>query len=290
MTLLLVTILTAFSAAAQSPAADPPLTDVLHRVGAYVAAYQRDFSGVVAEEAYAQHATSGSRFDQYGRQRAVGAKFRDLKSDLLLVKPEGSDRWLQFRDVYEVDGHAVRDRSQRLAKLFLQPSSSSSRQVEKITEESSRYNIGNVVRNVNTPMLALWVLLPENQYRFAFSRVEHPDGDLPADLWDIAYREVAAGTMIRGAAHQDLPVEGHFWIEPSSGRVRLSSLVAKNWQVRAQIDVTYAPDDKLTRLVPREMTETYGGMTDGATVEGHATYSNFRQFQVKVDEKIAPIK
>ena len=31
-------------------------------------------------------------------------------------------------------------------------------------------------------------------------------------------------------------------------------------------------------------------MTDGGTVDGRATYSNFRQFQVKVDEKIAPIK
>jgi hypothetical protein len=29
---------------------------------------------------------------------------------------------------------------------------------------------------------------------------------------------------------------------------------------------------------------------DGTKVEGTATYGKFRQFQVKVDEKIAPIK
>ena len=27
-----------------------------------------------------------------------------------------------------------------------------------------------------------------------------------------------------------------------------------------------------------------------ATIEGTATYTNFRQFQVKVDEKIGPVK
>jgi cell wall assembly regulator SMI1 len=42
--------------------------------------------------------------------------------------------------------------------------------------------------------------------------------------------------------------------------------------------------------VPREMRESYEQHDDGAEVTAVATYSNFRQFQVKVDEKIAPIK
>ena len=57
---------------------------------------------------------------------------RVLTSDLLLVKPVGTDRWVQFRDVFEVDGKPVHDRSERLVKLFLEPTGSSARQVEQI--------------------------------------------------------------------------------------------------------------------------------------------------------------
>jgi hypothetical protein len=271
-------------------AAEPALEAVLDRTGAYVGNYEREFAGVVVEETYSQDSASGSRFGSTGRLARVGTKHRELKSDLLLVRPDGTDRWLQFRDVYDVDGRAVRDRTDRLAKLFLQPSSSTSKQVSKINNESSRYNIGSIVRNVNVPMLALWVLMPDNQYRFVFNHIESPEAPMPADLWMVSYREIAPGTMIRGAAHEDVPVQGFFWIDPSSGRVLFSSLVAQNRTVQARIDVRYEADEKLGLIAPQEMTESYTQTMDGATVEGHATYSNFRRFQVKVDEKIAPIK
>jgi hypothetical protein len=38
------------------------------------------------------------------------------------------------------------------------------------------------------------------------------------------------------------------------------------------------------------MRERYEGKQRGSLVEGRATYGRFRQFQVKVDEKIGPIK
>ncbi|HEY2907480.1 MAG TPA: hypothetical protein VGJ29_16380 [Vicinamibacterales bacterium] len=275
--------------AAGEQARGPTLEQVLEKTGDYVTAYQREFAGVVVEEAYVQHAATGSRFDSLGHLLRGNTKDRELKSDLLLVRPEGSNRWLQFRDVYEVDGRTVRDRSDRLAKLFLQPSSSTSKQVSKINEESSRYNIGSIIRNVNVPMLALAVLIPENQYRFVFNHVEQPDSPLGADAWKIAFREMASGTMIRGAGDQDMPVEGFFLVDAATGRVRFTSLIAQNRTVRAKIDVAYAEDAKLGLFAPQEMTESYTQSADGATVEGHATYSNPRRFQVKVDEKIAPI-
>src|SRR4051794_17048990 len=89
----------------------PSPEDVPVRTGDYVAAYEREFAGVVVEEAYAQHAATGSRFDSLGHLLRGNSKDRELKSDLLLVRPEGSSRWLQFRDVYEVDGRTVRDRT-----------------------------------------------------------------------------------------------------------------------------------------------------------------------------------
>jgi hypothetical protein len=254
-----------------------------------VLGYERDFAGVVAEEAYTQESQAGSRSDTYGRLQRFGAKHRDLKSDLLLVRPQGGDQWLQFRDVFEVDGRAVRDRTDRLAKLFLTPSSSTSKQVSKITEESARYNIGTVIRNINVPMFALIVLQPENQDRFKFERMDKTDGPYGPDAWLVAFREVAAGTMIRGSGHQDLPAHGEFWIDPQTGRILATRLQADSRTVRATIDVRYTLDPKLNQWVPQDMTEEYT-QPEGATITGHAVYSNFRRFQVKVDEKIAPIK
>ena len=105
---------------------------------------------------------------------------RDLQSDLLLVRAPAGDRWMEFRDVFEVDGKPVRDRAERLEKLFLQPSASTQRQVEDITAASARYNIGGVNRNVNLPVLALTVLEPQNRAWFSFKGSRKSGGALRA--------------------------------------------------------------------------------------------------------------
>jgi hypothetical protein len=264
--------------------------DVLARAGEYVVHYQHDFAGVVAEETYTQDARSPQRFNRFGSLKGGVLEHRELKSDLLLVRPQGGDQWIQFRDVFQVDGRAVRDRSDRLAKLFLQPSTTTARQAAQISKESARYNVGTVIRNVNVPVLALWVLLPANQHRFLFNHVDEADAGRSDGAWAIDYREVAPGTMIRTSGGQDLPVTGRFWIEPATGAVLESVLAAEDRQVSARIEVTYEPEPALHMLLPRTMRESYVQNADGATVSGLATYANFRQFQVKVDEKIAPIK
>jgi hypothetical protein len=43
-------------------------------------------------------------------------------------------------------------------------------------------------------------------------------------------------------------------------------------------------------LVPIEMRGSYDHRLSGATIEERATYRNFRQFQVTVDEKLGPIE
>ncbi len=42
-------------------------------------------------------------------------------------------------------------------------------------------------------------------------------------------------------------------------------------------------------LLPIEMRERYESKVKGSRVDGRATYGKFRQFQVTVDEKLAPI-
>ena len=67
----------------------------------------RQFSAVVSEE----------RYEQSGHgPKGVVTGHRVLRSDLLLIN-SGEAGALCFRDVYEVDGKAVRDRSQRLMDL-----------------------------------------------------------------------------------------------------------------------------------------------------------------------------
>src|SRR5262249_42642953 len=129
---------------------------VLRRASNYVADFSRKVSGLVAEETY--------------QQDAVGNQHRELKSDFLLVQLPGWAHPVEFRDVFEVDGAPVRDREERLAKLFLTPSQQRLAQIEAIVKESARYNSGRVQRTMNTPMLPLQFLGVLVQKGFDFRR------------------------------------------------------------------------------------------------------------------------
>lgn len=277
---------------ARASAQEPQLADVLARAGAYVIEFQRQLSGIVAEEQYVQDVRYPVGSTRFNPQLP---RHRELKSDLLLVKPVGGDRWLQFRDVFEVDGTAVRDRNERLMQLFVAPSASSASQTDRITQESSRYNIGNLLRTVNVPVLALVVLDPRHQGRFRFKRSDHGTPLLeqgrpkPADVWIIEYQEVQKQTMIRTTNGRDLSARGRFWIEPATGHVLASELVAEDLSIRGAIDVDYETEPSIGLLVPSVMRERYDIRRDGSRVDGEAFYSRFRQFQVKVDEKLAPV-
>jgi hypothetical protein len=296
----------AAAALSAAPAVGSPdeLAAVLARAGDYVTRFERDLAGIVAEEHYEQVVHTGAVFNWPNL-----VTHRVLKSDLLLVRPQGADEWIQFRDVFEVDGQPVRDRSDRLVKLFLEPSGSTNQQVHQIVFESARYNIGNLVRTINVPIVPLSVLEPVNQPRFRFERDESSKNrvtidnlvvttDLPAsanfrvstDVWVIRYREVRRKTLIHTTAGRDLPSHGRFWIEPSTGRVLMSELIAGDATVEGQIDVSYQSQPLLGLLVPVEMREKYHMTREHTTIEGTARYTNFRQFQVKVDEKLGPIK
>jgi hypothetical protein len=276
-TILLVLAAAAAGAAAQAPDVDP----LLDKVSDYVAAYERTFVGVVAEETYRQEMKPPrAGTDARGFPIESRSQRRDLKSDVLLVRAPAGDRWMQFRDVYEVDGKAVRDRPERLAKLFLQPSADARRQVDEITAASARYNIGSVNRNINLPVLALTILEPENRAWFTFRL-----GRKSATTTELEYREERSGTLIRTSGDQPMPAHGHVTVETATGRILATMLAADDASLRAQIDVTYASDPAVDVLVPREMREKYT-TKDGSTTEGRATYANFRRYQVKVEEKI----
>src|SRR6185436_6997394 len=117
---------------ASPPAQEPSLPAVLARAAAYVADFHRQLSSIVAEEKYVQNWFQTARF---AVQPPPGLAHRELKSDLLLLKPTGTDPWMAFRDVFEVDSDPVRDREERIAHLFLQRSPSGDALIRRILEE-----------------------------------------------------------------------------------------------------------------------------------------------------------
>ena len=299
---------------ADRAAAQPPtLARVLDRAATYVADFERQLSGIVAEERYVQEVKAFARRAGCPANATYTAILRcrgqlttpirlELKSDLLLVQSAAARKWLQFRDVFEADGVAVRDRPERLTRLFLEESAASRGQVAAILKESARYNIGDIQRNINTPVFALQYLERSNQSRFRFKRTNNrvPEGvkNEPAppgvfrtsvEVWAIEYEEKEPGTFIRTTDFKDLPSRGRFWIEPDTGRVLISELVARNRAVNGIVDVSYQSDPLLGLLVPVEMRERYDDR-HGARIQAIATYGRFRQFQVKVDEKIRLMK
>jgi hypothetical protein len=273
------------------------LTTVLQRAGAYVAEFHRQLSSIVAEERYVQD----WRQSRHAGSTSLG--HRELLSDLLLVKPDGFATWMEFRDVFEVDGTPIRERNERLVKMFLEPSPTTADQIRRILAESARFNIGDITRNVNTPIFPLLFLENANHFRFKFkvsgdrrptttaaeASPSHGAFRVSTEVWVIAYEEKESHTMIRTDNERDLPSRGRFWIDPATGRVLMSELTADNRNIHAIIDVSYQSEPLLGLLVPIEMRERYESHRSGTRIEGRATYGRFRQFQVKVDEKLAPI-
>ncbi|MEO8258764.1 MAG: hypothetical protein ABI868_15550 [Acidobacteriota bacterium] len=286
-----VMLLLAAAATAPLAAQEPDLKAVMQRAGVYVAGFRRQLSSIAAEESYVQEVRP---LIARARSTAIHHR-RELRSDFLLVWPAGADRYVELRDVFEVDGQPVRDRQERLTALLRdQPTAAAGPGIQRIIDESARYNIGTIERNVNTPTLPLLFLEPDHQARFRFRRgadrapaitrtPRDPSANFTTttEVWVVEYEEVQRKTLIRTTSGRDIPVRGRFWIEPATGRVLMSELTADSSAVRATIDVSYQSEPLLGFLVPIEMRERYEGRRDGTLIEGNATYGNFRPFQLR---------
>lgn len=268
---------------------EPTLDQVLARAATYVASYQRQLQGVVAEEVYRQNVLRTS--SGAGPRSRSNREYRELRSDLLLVKLGDEDWWLQFRDVFEVDRRPVRDRDQRLQKLFVGAKPDARAQATTIQDESARYNLGPVIRTINIPIMALLFFDASVQPRITFEKGEPGNvkrfADLaPADaIWMIEYRETGAGTMVKGANNRDIPSRGRVWIDSTSGRILRTEMISEDTQLRAAIDVTYRADKGFELLVPAEMREVYNLRSTETRIDGVATYGHYRRFSVTTDEK-----
>jgi hypothetical protein len=252
------------------------------KAGAYVARFEREFGSMVAEERYEQ-SVRPNLGTAVRSNRSVGPMQTVLVSDFLLVQVPG-EGWMPFRDVFEKDGQKIRDREERLAKLFLNGGTRSAfEQAKTLMAEGARYNIGNIDRNINLPTLPLAFLTDLHRTRFDF-KVGKRDA---AEGTVLEFDEKTRPTYISTTGGRDLPVEGRFWVDEATGTIRKSELNALDTMVEARIIVTYQLDGGTGLWVPAKMEERYRRPRDASEVHGVATYSRFRRFSVSTSEEVA---
>ena len=256
-----------------------PVADLVDRASAYVTTYFHEFSTVVAEERYVQDSHPMPGTDVFGQSTgAQAAQHVELRSDVLLVTPASSSKWLTFRDVYSVNGRDVRDRAFRLARLFVDPPPDFDDRVSAIAREGYRYNIGSKDRTIANPMLAAAFLQAEYRDRFEY-KVDGIDGGRGADVWIVKFKERVRPTLLRTVNNRNVVSAGRFWIDGSSGRVLQTELETSTGD---KVMAVFGYDERLHFDVPMEMRDI--AWFNGTPVTGTATYSNFRRFDVSTEE------
>jgi hypothetical protein len=176
----------------------------------------------------------------------------------------------------------VRDRSDRLVKLFVEPHADRLQQADRIRVESSRYNLG-ADRDTNVPTFAVQILLAEVKGRFTFRLKDRETVD-GTEAQIVEYEETVRPTLITSASGDDVPAKGQFWIDGETGFVVKTRLDTQLGEQKRRIEVTFRQDAKLGLAVPGSMDERYSGPAE--TLTARATYSNFRRFQVSTSEEI----
>jgi hypothetical protein len=254
-------------AGARGHAQDADVPDLVSRASRYVEEYERQLSAVVCEERQTQRVI---------KRDGTTGKTRELVSDLLMVRT--GDFTQTFRDVIAVDAKPVPNRQERLRKLFLGTPRGRLKQAQAIANESARHNIG-FDRGLDTLMLPLIILHAKRATGFRFARTA--DG--------LTFDEFRSPSLLRSRIRgevRDMFLHGALTIEGDTGRLSGARLVAENPQFVVTVDVRYAEDAASGLLVPVELREEYRTPTSKDRLEVSSTYSNFRRFQVSVDEHL----
>jgi hypothetical protein len=259
-------VLTPSPAVAQSNKTD----ELMAKTAAYVAQFVDQFSNVVAEETLLQETT-------------IPRRKRTIRSDFLLVRYPGDAQWYAFRDVAEVDGKPVRDKEERLTRLFLEPAASAIRRARELQEAGSRYNLLDI-GTLNNPLTVVAFLQDHYRERFRFT-LAGLDKKVGPTVRQVQFQEFRLPTLIKGNGNQDILSRGLVWIEEDTGRVVKTELRIGSRSSPISVITDYKFDDELGINVPVAMKDWYPDGTTGA-IRGDATYGRFRRFRVTTEEAL----
>lgn len=262
---------TAILALAAGPAGaqENRIDALMAKTAAYVAQFVNQFSNVVAEETLVQETT-------------IPRRKRTMRSDFLLVRYPGDTEWQTFRDVAEVDGKPVRDKEERLTRLFLEPASSAVRRARELQEAGSRYNLLDI-GTLNNPLTVIGFLQDMYRERFRFN-LAGLDKKLGPTVRQVQFQEWKIPTLIRGNGNLDILTRGLVWVEEDSGRVVKTELRIGGRSAPISVITEYAFDEELGINVPVAMRDWYPDGT--GEIRGVATYGRFRRFQVTTTEDV----
>ena len=260
---------------------------VLSSAMRYVQNYEQQFALLISEEHYVQElqrppnpGDNISRTNPGGGMRAGGpVSTQTFKSDFLLVQlGMDGEGWMPFRDTFEVKGKKLRDRDDRLLKLFVENQKDPFDKASRFTEASNKHHLGNVVRTINIPTLGMMLLHPRVNERFEFTDggEETLNGRV---LRKAIYREAARPTLIKTTRGRDLALTGTVWIDPFSGAVVKTEMNAADPAVRCQVIVSFRRDETLELWVPEKMEEYYKANLAVDDILATATYSNVRKYR-----------
>ena len=260
---------------------------VLSSAMRYVMNYEQQFALLASEEHYVQElqrppnpGDNLSRSNPGGGMRAGGAlNIQTIKSDFLLVQlGVDGEGWMPFRDAFEVKGKKLRNRDERLLKLFMENDKQAFEKASRYNEASSKHHLGNVTRTINIPTLGMMLLHPRVNERFEFTDggEETVAGRV---LRKALYREVARPTLIKTTRARDLALTGTIWIDPFSGAVLKTEMNAADPAVRCQVTVTFRRDEGLEMWVPDKMEEYDKAALAVDDILATATYTNVRKYR-----------
>jgi hypothetical protein len=110
----------------------------------------------------------------------------------------------------------------------------------------------------------------------------------------VAFTEVGRPALVWDLEGYDVPLQGRFLVEPTTGAIIESTVSAELTTCFASIVVRYARSTKMGLWVPTEMKERYSAVVQvgmmrqsgESLLEGTARYSNFRRFQVSTEERV----
>jgi hypothetical protein len=237
------------------------INELRARVAAHALRFITQLSDVVSEEEYDQRFT-------------INKRKRQLKSDFMLVAyPGRKELVMMFRDVREVDGKAVRDKQDRITKLFLEPFNNAIRRAQDIQRDGLRLSVDN--GRLMDPLAVITYLQAQYQGGFRIA-LEDMAPSLGPDIREISLTPVPARGKIAKPARA--------WVSEGTGQVVKTEL-RSGFGARAEITTTtFGVDPVLNIHVPLEMKDEIPRGNDDFI--GTAKYSNFRRFEVRTEADV----
>lgn len=275
MRLVSTALLAAVIQTSAGPSSEPQLGQLLARAGEQVRRFEHDFTLVISDEQYRQHAAGVYH---------ARPQHRRTEAEMLFLWLPDEATWLTLRNVVRVDGREVGGSRTRLNDALGRDGGERLARLRRLVDENARFNIGRAFRNFNYPTLALSFLDPVQQPRFAFTLAGR-DRVAGTDSWRVNYVERTRPTVIQGDG-ADLVSRGAVWIADRDGvvvKTQLHLTIPRTTaSALATVEVDYQRDARLGMWVPARMRETYIEMRGAKVYEnigGEATYSNFRRFE-----------